>query len=55
MDRNVWAGAKLIAQAMDQFVGRLHDLWRTQRLLVTNGLDNPRTRHKIAFAPQSLK
>ncbi len=53
-----WPGAKLFSQAtqaVNQFVERLHDLWRTQHLFMTNGLDDPRTRHRIAFAPLPLK
>lgn len=53
-----WPGAKLFAQAtqgVNEHVQRLHDLWRTEHLFMTNGLDDPRTRHRIAFAPAPLK
>ena len=53
-----WPGGRLFAQAtqaVNQFVQRLHDLWRTQQLFVSSGLTDPRTRSRIAFAPQPLK
>ena len=53
-----WPGGRLFAQAtqaVQAHVQRLHDLWRTQQLFVSSGLNDPRTRSRIAFAPQPLK
>ena len=52
-----WPGAQLFTQAtqaVNRFVERLHALWRTEHLFVSHGQDDPRTRHRMAFAPQSL-